>query len=103
MVIKTKGNFTGNFFEQTSERDKLIQNIQSSDLDIIERLFVINDINKFKMVIENELFFQKVRDKLVKKLYDAIHNNKLTSNEFAKEYINSATDGFTGFCTMLGI
>lgn len=71
--------------------------------ETIEHLFKNDNINKIRIILEEELFFEDIPQWLLKKFYDSIKNGSITREEFKNEYVISGQDGMFGTCVMLDI
>lgn len=104
MFIQLKNN--ENYLEGNRERiAKIGENIKKVEQtsEIIEHLFKVDNINKIKNILEDELFFEYIPKWLIKKFYDNIKQEKFTREEFINEYIITGEDGMFGVCTMLDV
>lgn len=104
MITRNKKKVGDRFESRDIRLDNIMYtqtNIHSGSCEVLERLFVVTDINKFINILEDELFFESVRMQAAKRLFDMINLGKLTQDDFKEEYLNSAEDGLGAFYAML--
>lgn len=101
MILNLK--FKDDYFAESEIRiDKIDKLIATGEYNlIIERLFVSNDVNKIKEMLESELFFENIR----KFDIERFNENKKNINilDFKEEYKYSSYDGFAKFLMMLKV
>lgn len=62
--------------------------------EIIKKIFNTYDKGEFKYILENELFYEKIAEKLLVRLYEGIKNNKITIDDFTNMYVKIGKKGF---------
>ena len=108
MIIKLKDEFkdaNGGYSKACDVRDYNInKNKHSEKLDeLAKQMFAVNDINKLKLLLEDEIFYEKIFDYDLNKFYDSIRLGKLTIIDFITEYNITGDDGFVSVCKMLEV
>lgn len=104
MIVKVKES-TGGYFKANELRiENINKNKYSSSVDeCAKRMFAVNDINKLKQLLEDEFFYEKIQDWIVKRFYKNIQLGKLTEEDFINGYNKMGHHGFIGVCKVLGV
>lgn len=108
MIIKLKDEFkdaNGGYSNACDVRDYNInKNKHSENLNrTVKQMFAVDDINKLKLLLEDEIFYEKIFDYDLHKFYNSMQLGELTATDFITEYNITGDDGFVSVCKMLGI
>lgn len=104
MIVKVKNN-AGGYFKANELRIENINKNKYSSLmgESTKRMFAVNDINKLKQLLEDDFFYEKIQDWIVKRFYKNIQLGKLTVDDFINGYNKMGHHGFIGVCKILGV
>lgn len=94
--------------KEVSNRERIAnirENIANREslCEVIERLFKVEDINKIKDILENELFYEYILDEDIDKFYKSVKNKNINQNDFINEYCLSGRGGIFNVLTMLEV
>lgn len=108
MIIKLKDNFkeaNGGYWTACDVRDEIInKNKHSEFIDkIAKQMFAVNNINKLKQILEDEVFYEKIQTNDIVKFNNALQLGELTVEEFIDEYNITGDFGFVRVCRMLEV
>lgn len=96
MFYITEDTFGKKLTEKSQIRKNMICNLIEGNKhkEIIKKIFNTYDKGEFKYILENELFYEKIAEKLLVRLYEGIKNNKITIDDFTDVYIRIGKKGF---------
>lgn len=104
MIVKFKENNQGYFKASELRIENINKNKYSSFInESAKQMFVVDDINKLKQLLEDEFFYEKIQDWIVKRFYKNIQLGKLTVDDFINGYNKMGHHGFIGVCKILGV
>jgi len=108
MIIKLKDDFkeaNGGYWKAIDVRDDIInKNKHSEFIDkIAKQMFAVNDINKLKQILEDEIFYEKILTNDIIKFHNSLQLGELTVEEFINEYNIAGDDGFVSVGRMLEV
>lgn len=108
MIIKLKDDFkdvNGGYFKACDVRDHNINKNKYSKFlnEITKQMFAVDNINKLKQLLEDEVFYEKILKTDLIKFRSSIQLGELTAKEFVDEYNITGDDGFVSVCKMLGV
>lgn len=96
MFYITKDKLGKKLTEKCKTRRFMVCNLieENKHEEIIKKIFNTYDKGEFKSIIENELFYENVSEKLLIRLYNGIKDNKITIDDFINIYIKIGKKGF---------
>lgn len=105
MIVKVKDNNNIGYFKASELRIENINKNKYSDFvdKTAKQMFVVNDINKLKQILENEFFYEKIQDWIVKRFYKNMQLGELTAEDFINGYNKMGHHGFIGVCKVLRV
>lgn len=108
MIIRLKDNFKkvhGGYWKAANVRDDIINKNKNSEFlnKITKQIFEVDDIDLMKQILEDEVFYEKILIGDVDKLHNKIKLNKLTKEDFIKEYNITGHFGFLSVCMLLDV
>lgn len=108
MIIRLKDDFkdaNGGYWKAADVRDYNINKNKHSEFlsEITKQMFVIDDINKIKQLLEDEIFYEKILTNDIIKFHNSLQLGELTVKEFIDEYNITGDFGFVSVCQMLEV
>ncbi len=96
MFYITEDTFGKKLTEKSQIRRNMVCNLieENKHKEIIKKIFNTYDKGELKYILENELFYEKIAEKLLVRLYEGIKNNKITIDDFTNVYIRIGKKGF---------
>lgn len=107
MIVKLKDSFkedNGGYWQALDVRDEQVNNNKHSEFlnEITKQMFAIDDINKLKQLLEDEVFYEKILDWVLIKFHEHMQQGKMTTDDFINGYNRMGDRGFVCVCKTLG-
>lgn len=102
MIIKLKDN-NGGYFKANERRVEKIKENKYSEMlnEMTKQMFAVNDINKLKQLLEDEVFYEKIQDWMLSRFYNKLQLGELTAEDFINGYNKMGHHGFSCVCKIL--
>lgn len=102
MLVKIKDSTEGYFTANEIRVEKIKGNKHSEFLNKkTKQMFAVDDINKLKQLLEDEIFYEKIQDWMLSKFYKKLQLGELTEEDFVNVYNKMGHHGFVGVCKRL--
>lgn len=102
MLVKMKDTNGGYFTANERRVEKIKENKYSEFLnETTKQMFAVDDINKLKQLLEDEVFYEKIQDWMLSKFYKKLQLGELTVEDFINGYNKMGQHGFVGVCKRL--